>query len=526
MSGAGEQLGFVATYWGFALTLAGGFYAAVSWFGKHHLSQNSKDTLTLWLWGEYDSTWSHHFCNLFDAVFGSRHLSWRCFLRSSLASVLAVVLLYVLFAEILGVMGDRAQGDLSLWQAMVFGAAINIVPDYVSLFETRWLLKRFERVKSVLGQLGVLFADAVFTGAIIWLGINAFQLWRGDAPLTAIEMLALFSVFSLFFYSTFLTSVWAWLYCLSTWFMRLFSRSTLTRVLDVEAKPVAQVALVGAVVVFVVALILMPVLKTDERRQASAFDQMLCSVFGGKLCLHIVRFSKKESQAFESMLRFCENDTDENCHDRVTVFFKGDENQAASIWQKSCDGGYARGCRAIGWMYAHDRGVARDDDEAVRRYQQACDGGDAGGCANLGLMYSIGSGVPQDDVEAARRYQQACDSGAAIGCASLGWMYGEGRGVPQDDVEAVRRYQQACDDDYARGCVQLGWMYSKGRGVPQDDIKAAARYQQACEGGEATGCFNLGVMYKNGRGAARDGAEAVSLYRRACEMGLDSACGH
>ena len=78
---------------GFAFAIAGSFYAAIAFVGKH-LSQDSKDTLTLWLWGEYDSTWSHHFCNMFDAVFGSRHWSWQCFWRSSLASVLAVLLLY------------------------------------------------------------------------------------------------------------------------------------------------------------------------------------------------------------------------------------------------------------------------------------------------------------------------------------------------------------------------------------------------------------------------------------------------
>ena len=155
------QLEFLATYWAFAFALASAFYFAVLRFEKHHISKELKDTLTLWLWGEYESTWSHHFCNLFDAVFGARHLSLKCFLRSSIASVAAVLLLYVFFAEILGVMGGRALGQLSLWDAIVFGAAINIICDYVSLFETRWLLRRFERVTSVLGQLGVLAADAV-----------------------------------------------------------------------------------------------------------------------------------------------------------------------------------------------------------------------------------------------------------------------------------------------------------------------------------------------------------------------------
>ena len=189
--------------------------------------------------------------------------------------MLTVLLLYVLLAEVLGVMDERALGDLSVWQAVLFGAAINIVPDYLSLFETRWLLKRFERVRSVIGQLGVLVADAVITGAIIWLAINVFQRLRGDAALSPIEMLALFSVFSLFFYSTFLNSVWAWIYCLSTWFMRLFSRTPLKNILDVETKPVHQVALVGSAVIFLGALLLTPILKADDAQRVSRFDDGL-----------------------------------------------------------------------------------------------------------------------------------------------------------------------------------------------------------------------------------------------------------
>ena len=63
-----EQLEFLATYWGFAIAPAGAFYFAIQWFGKNHLSTELKDTLTRWLRGEYESTWSHHFCNLFDRL--------------------------------------------------------------------------------------------------------------------------------------------------------------------------------------------------------------------------------------------------------------------------------------------------------------------------------------------------------------------------------------------------------------------------------------------------------------------------
>ncbi|MEP6245200.1 MAG: hypothetical protein ABJ086_17190, partial [Lentilitoribacter sp.] len=202
------------SYLGIALVLASASYGVTVFFGRH-LNSETKENLTLWLWGEYESTWTHHFCNLFDTVFGERHLSWGCFFRSSIASIISVVLLYFLFSSILGVLGGRAVGDLDLIRAIAIGAAINILPDYVSLYETRWILKRFERVRSFSGQAGVLFVDLILSGIIIWLGISVFQYLIGGLSLTAVEVVALFSVYSVFFYSTFLTSVWAWFYCVS-----------------------------------------------------------------------------------------------------------------------------------------------------------------------------------------------------------------------------------------------------------------------------------------------------------------------
>lgn len=183
---------------------------------KEHLAKDAKETLTLWLWGEYESTWSRHFCNLFDTVFGSKHLSWQCFIRSSIASMLAVSLLYVLLAEVLGLLSPDGRAGVTdethtIGKMLAIGAFINIVPDYLSLFETRWLLKRFDRVKSFVGQMGVLVADAVLTSGIIWFWMNAVLWLLFDKRTTVIEMLALFSFLSIFFYSTFLTSVWAWI---------------------------------------------------------------------------------------------------------------------------------------------------------------------------------------------------------------------------------------------------------------------------------------------------------------------------
>ena len=521
---ASEQLGFTATYLGYSLALAGGFYAAVSWIGKNHLSQESKDNLTLWLWGEYQSTWAHHFCNLFDAVFGDRHLSWRCFWRSSLASFLAVFLLYVLFAEIIGVLGDRALGDLSLWQALLIGAAVNIIPDYLSLFETRWLLKRFERVRSGIGQMAVLIADAVFTGAIIWIAITAFRLLTGATPLSVVEMLALFSVFSLFFYSTFLTSVWAWIYCLSTWSMRLFSRTALNKILDVEHKPVSQVALVGAGLILFMAVALTPAFKTGEKNQVSTIDNLLCILFPGDVCEHLVRLTKDEKKALEYLERACEGGAHETCMDAALSYFGGNQRRAASLLRKACGHGHAISCANLGLLYEKALGTASDIKKAVSLYERACGGGAAVGCTLLGIMYRAGRSVRQNDEKAFKLFQQGCDGGVAVGCLNLGYMYREGVGVVRDDKKAFTLYQRGCDLGVAMACLNLGYMYREGVGVVRDDKKAFTLYQRGCDLGVAMACTNLGIMFGEGKGVGPDYKKAVSHFRKGCDGGHAKGC--
>jgi TPR repeat protein len=58
-----------------------------------------------------------------------------------------------------------------------------------------------------------------------------------------------------------------------------------------------------------------------------------------------------------------------------------DDTRAAQLYQKACDGGYARGCFEFGRSYAAGRGVAKDEAFARQLFQKACDGGDMGGCA-------------------------------------------------------------------------------------------------------------------------------------------------
>ncbi len=502
-----------------AFYFACGFYWGMIRLSKH-LSSDSKETLTLWLWGEYDSAWSYHFCNLFDMLFGDEHVSWKCFIRSSIASLLAALLLFWLFSEDIS---NRALGDLDFWRVVLFGAAINIIPDYLSLYETRWLLQQLKYVRSFIGYLVVLFLDIVFTGFIIWQSIALFQYFRGEQVLSVIEMMAVFSIFSVFFYSTFLTSVWSWIYCLSIWIVRIFTHSRLNRILNVEKEPLEQIALVGAILIFICVTIFGFFPHTGNQ-QTTAFDNWLCSISPASICPHIARLTNDEKKVLYYSAKSCEGSETIQCTDVLIPFFKTDIVEHYLYFFNECKNENVSVCNSLGWLYMQGRGVKQDYTTAVALYELACNKGNVEGCFNLGFMYDKGHGVKQDHTKAESLYEMACNKNNQLGCFNLGWLYAEDHGGKKDYTKAVSLFRQICDKGMKGGCSSLGFMYDKGRGVKQDRTKAASLYEIGCKDGIESACVNFGIMYSRGRGVKKDYTKAKSLFEMTCNKKIKIGC--
>jgi hypothetical protein len=175
-----------------------------------------------------------------------------------------------------------------------------------------------------------------------------------------------------------------------------------------------------------------------------------------------------------------------------------------------------------------DRGLEavdkKDYKTAVKLFSKACDGGNARGCYNLGFMYENGEGVQQDYSKAAELYTKACDDGSVKGCYNLGAMYANGKGVQQDYSKAAEFYTKACDGD-SGVCFNLGLMYANGIEVRRDKVKATEMYSKACDGGYPLGCFGCGVMYEHKeKGTQQDKELALKYYRKACDMGSELGC--
>ncbi len=189
----------------------------------------------------------------FFAVRRVRGLALPSFCRSvlvSCASLLVLAALWVLGKEDFSRL-MRFGSDTSLWSAqtqwllVVYGGATvltNWIPDYLSLVQSRWMIERIARQRGPVGWLVWLVADAALTLAIafaaIYLGTKLVLPLLGATPRIEVGCLTAasftladaweifcaglmfesppatinYDAAGIYVYSTFLTSVWLWLY--------------------------------------------------------------------------------------------------------------------------------------------------------------------------------------------------------------------------------------------------------------------------------------------------------------------------
>jgi hypothetical protein len=81
-------------------------------FVEEKLTDDTKLEIAVWLLGvkvgQKVEPWPDTFAKVFDRVFGTKHLSWKCFLRSCVASYCAVAFCFAVWA-----VRFRPGGDIS-----------------------------------------------------------------------------------------------------------------------------------------------------------------------------------------------------------------------------------------------------------------------------------------------------------------------------------------------------------------------------------------------------------------------------
>jgi hypothetical protein len=133
------------------------------------LTENTKLEIAVWLLGvklgRAVESWPQTFARVFDQVFGEKHLSWKCFWRSCLASYAIVVLFALNFVRQFGHVRIAGMDSINVVVVVTlcFTLFCNVIPDYISLLETRLVLRLMKRSTLVGVYPAFLMLDLIVT---------------------------------------------------------------------------------------------------------------------------------------------------------------------------------------------------------------------------------------------------------------------------------------------------------------------------------------------------------------------------
>src|SRR5262245_48684129 len=106
--------------------------------------------------------------NLFERIFGERHFSWKCFIRSAAFSLGATIFIGLLFILIWP--QEFVKMKENFFEAFIFPGwwlfatlwlPLSIFIDYVSLWKTRLILRILTRLRANFIVIGILGVDFV-----------------------------------------------------------------------------------------------------------------------------------------------------------------------------------------------------------------------------------------------------------------------------------------------------------------------------------------------------------------------------
>ncbi len=226
--------------------------------------------------------WPPTFVEVFDLVFGEKHLSWRCFGRSCLASVGAVLVVTVYWAalrprEVLAALRGSQAANTAL-SYFILTLLLSLWPDYVSLLKSRrligWMNRRPRILRLLAGLAFDLSATIILVGfswyiylllkfIVLYGGVYSVGLiFRLPLYLTVVAMWGSYSLSAapgfppegIWPWATLFTTAWATLYAVAGGLLILarymgIGLSAARWGLDIDTKPIMSLGVVAMGVV-------------------------------------------------------------------------------------------------------------------------------------------------------------------------------------------------------------------------------------------------------------------------------------
>ena len=413
-------------------------------------------------------------------------------------------------------------GGARLLDFILVGAVLNLIPDFISLAQTRWIVKKLSRERLGIRQVGWLLLDFILTGLIILIPLVIYHRFTQDVPIgigSMLESMLAFRMTSVFFYSTFVTSIWLWLFAISVWTLRILSSEKLRSRFNVLSRPFLWRAAIAGVITTV--FIGFGVTVIDGIK----VDRLACA--GSPwICAHFERNTEDEDDRVFARDRRCAARVGEGlaeCPLETENPIPMENYQAFLFGIQQCNAGDAEACLAVGNVYSdpdsrwffNEKGevqqkiskyIAQDKSEALSFWDKGCDRGSSFSCVNAGLHFY--DTVPSGDL-ALNYLNRAC----------LKLTYDA-----ETDI-IISEKPEILIGSVNRGCQYLGHYYSRGKFTPVDYLRAYAYYAYTCQNYNGpAGCYMSGFIKENGWAGKKDEEKAKAFYGIGCEAFDGQSC--
>lgn len=209
-------------------------------------------------------SWLPDFNALCDRFYGEKHVSLKCFVRSSLISVTCFICLCMIFEY------SPTNSELD-YVYIIMISVVNVFADYVSLFQTRVLMRSSIPTARKIAIDFYLTPFTVFSTIMLYAFLhnimsNAINhAWDFSLGLLFNKLInEFYSGFDFIFYLTgYTTSVWLWLHALSIGCIRLVSPiKTIMSWLNVEEAPIKAIGTTINILIAVLAVFVIPIYLT------------------------------------------------------------------------------------------------------------------------------------------------------------------------------------------------------------------------------------------------------------------------
>jgi len=200
-----------------------------------------------------------------------------------------------------------------------------------------------------------------------------------------------------------------------------------------------------------------------------------------------------------------------------------------------CERGSAESCTSLAYLHLAGRnGAPKDVDRATELFEKSCEGGDAKGCHRFGMALMRKRIATSDLGGQAKLFKRAeavflesCELGDGWSCWNTSsWYLRPMSGSPfqRNDPLAVSLLERSCDLGYPAGCSSLAAAKMSGEHTKKDVVAALSLYKRGCDGGHFDDCEDIGDIYAQGVGVAKDPMSAVDYYHKACDANGLRAC--